>query len=305
MSLTIEKFNVSIKLDPVVANPGKTTTLKAKILDENNEKVNCGRAIFKLNGCTLKDDNGNKLYANIVDGVAAINYTIPKMQAKDYILTIVVSNKNFDRTEVNTTFTVEKTNITIKINPIVVSVGKSTTLTAIVTDSNGNLVTDGFVIFKLNGCTLKDENGNAIRVRVINGVATMDYVLPEGLKAKDHILTAVLSSNMYNRAEMNTTITLTKPVPKIMVETPVVKRTNNTTIIIKLTDDNGNIINSDQKICVKFNGKTMTHTYANNGTITINMDLTNFKNKQYNLMIVAGENKLYNTSRSTSILKIE
>ena len=83
------------------------------------------------------------------------------------------------------------------------------------------------------------------------------------------------------------------------------KRTNNTQITINITDENGNKINSNQKVCIKFNGCTITNTKAVNGTVKVNLDLTQYKNKQYNMTVICGENSLYNTSRLTNTLVIE
>ena len=98
---------------------------------------------------------------------------------------------------------------------------------------------------------------------------------------------------------------LTKTTPKITIETTNVKRTNNTTITVKLTDDQNNNIAGNTKVAVKLNGKTITHTTSQNGIIKINMDLTQYKNSQYDLTIVSGENNRYNTARMTTKLAIE
>lgn len=73
-----------------------------------------------------------------------------------------------------------------------------------------NQVNTGKVIFKLNGKTLKDDEGNTIISEVKNGIATIEYMIPSNYSAKDYILTAVASDDKYNRMEANSTLTVTK-----------------------------------------------------------------------------------------------
>ena len=193
----------------------------------------------------------------------------------------------------------------VNVDPVVVANGNKTTLKTTITDKNGNKVNSGKVVFKLNGKTLKDDEGNTIIAEVKDGIATIEYMIPTNYAAKNYILTAVASDDKYNRTEANSTLTKIKTTPKITIETTNVKRTNNTTITVKLTDDQNNNIAGNTKVAVKLNGKTITHTTSQNGIIKINMDLTQYKNSKYDLTVVSGENSLYNTSRNTSELIIK
>ena len=100
-----------IELEAQQATIGKTVTLKAKITDATNESItiNNGQAIFKLNGRTLKDTNGNIIYAKIVNGEAILDYTIPlTFKSGEYKLTCVFGHKIYERMDGNTTLTIVK-----------------------------------------------------------------------------------------------------------------------------------------------------------------------------------------------------
>ena len=141
-------------------------------------------------------------------------------------------------------------------------------------------------------------------VNIENGIAQLT-VDSSKLSAKNYTITAVYGGNtMTEKSTQNATLTITKSTPKIQMPTTT-KRTNNTQITINLTDENGNKINSNQKVCIKFNGCTIINTKAENGTVKVNLDLTQYRNSQYDFTVVCGENSLYNTSRLTSTLIIE
>ncbi|RAP52638.1 MAG: hypothetical protein BZ137_08440, partial [Methanosphaera sp. rholeuAM130] len=74
------------------------------------------------------------------------------------------------------------------------------TITANVQDENADAVTAGKVTFKVNGKTLKDENGKVIYAKVVDGVATATYDVPLTLAGKDINITAVYTgSSKYDK----------------------------------------------------------------------------------------------------------
>ena len=89
---------------------GKPATFSVKVTSDD-KPVNGGTVIFKINGKTLRDTDGNIIQANVVDGVATINYTIPQnMAAKEYNFTCVFGNSLYERSDVNSTLTVVEEN---------------------------------------------------------------------------------------------------------------------------------------------------------------------------------------------------
>ena len=241
--------------------------------------------------------NGKEIgTVNTRSNTADMNYTILGDEGDRLIVTVMQKN-----TAVLTNISVFAPIIKLDtqvIIPNVVSNKSSTTITAIVMDEEGNIQTSGKVAFKVNGKTQGVVNIN-------NGIAQLT-VDSSKLSAKNYTITAVYGGNsITEKSTSDATLTITKTTPKITIETTNVKRTNNTIITVKLTDDQNNTIYGNTKVAVKLNGKTITHTTSQNGIIKINMDLTQYKNSQYDLTIVSGENNRYNTARMTTKLAIE
>ncbi|WP_302853038.1 right-handed parallel beta-helix repeat-containing protein, partial [Methanosphaera stadtmanae] len=71
-------INTKIVLETINAQVGDTINLKAYVYDIYGNPINTGRVVFKVNGKTIKDTNGNIIYATVKDGIATIeNYTVP------------------------------------------------------------------------------------------------------------------------------------------------------------------------------------------------------------------------------------
>ena len=59
----------------------------------------------------------------------------------------------------------------------------------------------GKVVFKINGKTVKDENGKVIYAKVVDNQVIINYTLPSDMKAKEYNITATFISNYYERLE--------------------------------------------------------------------------------------------------------
>ncbi|WP_455645911.1 beta strand repeat-containing protein [Methanosphaera sp.] len=213
VNVTVTKRSATATLEQITGKAGETVTLSVKLTDDaTNDSVNSGRVVFKLNGKTLKDADGNVIYATVENGIASIQYTIPEdYAAKDYTLSVVFGDSSYERVDSTTTLTVEKRVAKVEIDAITVKAGETVTLSAKVTDDvTSNPVNTGKVVFKLNGRTLKDTDGNVIYATVENGIASIQYTILETYSAKDYTLSAVFADKTYDRATGNTTLTVTK-----------------------------------------------------------------------------------------------
>ncbi|WP_304123407.1 hypothetical protein [Methanosphaera cuniculi] len=279
-------------------NTGVNSKVTAIILDEKGNIIYDGNVTF-----TLGDINQT---VTINNGITQVTFDTSAYKLGQYNITATFNGNDICAVANNTvTLTVAPYDVNVQVNPITTLSGNKVLLTANVTDVNGNAVNSGRVIFKLNGCTLKDANGNTLYANVINGTATVEYMIPAHYTAKNYTLTAVASSNTYNRTETNSTLTINKTTPKAQVVPTTVKRTNNTTITVKFTDNENNNLIGENKVCIKFNGKTLINTKATNGTVNVNLDLTNYKNSQYEFTVICGANSRYNTCKNVSTLILE
>jgi hypothetical protein len=195
--------------------PGDSTTLTAQFYDDDDQQITSGKVIFKVNGKTIRDNNGNVIYAEIVDGQATlpdVNITQEWMKPDTTIQAVYVGNDNNEPiTTKPTTVTVTKPEATIILDaPTEATAGTTITLKATVTDGENN-INSGRVAFKLNGKTLKDpKTGKALYAEVRDGVATITYTIPEKTKAKTYNLTAVFTDTAYDRKEASAELEVAK-----------------------------------------------------------------------------------------------
>ncbi len=132
------------------------------------------------------------------------------MIQKTYKITIIMGeNSLYYNNTITTLLTIENRNATLKIDtnsPI--KIKTKLNIKTNITENN-TPVTNGTVIYKINGKTIKDAEGNPIKTIVNNGQTTLNYTLPESIKAGNYTLDVVFSNPYYN------TITDTKQVEVI------------------------------------------------------------------------------------------
>lgn len=196
---------VILEMANVTANAGETVTLTTSVKDAMGNNVNIGKVTFKVNGKTVKDTNGKVIYAKIVDGVASVEYTVPEdLKGQNFTITAVYAGSaNYVKSQNTSTLFIKDDEAAIEFEnePVTAKVGQTVTFTVKVTGDATK------VVFKLNGKSLKDANGKVIYAKVVDGIATIDYVIAEGMKAKDYTLTAVAMGGERLTAEQKFTIT--------------------------------------------------------------------------------------------------
>ncbi len=154
------------------------------------------------------------VYAKVVDGVATAQYTVPEnLGGQDITVTAVYSgtNKyNKETTTITTTVTAPEAKLTITPITSDVQTGSTVTLKAKVAIGD-KAITTGKIVFKVNGKTVKDENGKVIYAKVdANGEVSVDYTIPESFKAGTYNIEAVFTASGYEKLTGNTTMTVVK-----------------------------------------------------------------------------------------------
>ena len=201
---SITKLDSKILL-PTVVNNGKMTNVTAFILDENGNIIYNGKVAFKVDQKTVG-------VVNITNGIAQISIDTSIYKCGNHeIYAVYGGNNQCTKSNTTTTLTIEKYDVKVDVKPVTTNPGSKTTFKATITDMSNDSINTGKVVFKLNGKTLKDDEGNTIIAEVKNGTATIEYMIPSNYSTKDYILTAVASDNKYNRTETNTTLTIVKP----------------------------------------------------------------------------------------------
>ena len=200
-------------IDTTTFTIGQTANITASIqFDEQvASNINSGKVVFKVNGKTLKDENGKVIYAKIVNGQATIeNYKIPDSWNKNNLTISAVYSGSTTCQSLRS----DKEAVIIAKEPVFTTediqttIGSTITLKATLND-NDKVINSGKVVFKINGKTLKDSKGRTIYAKITNNIATLEYTLPNTFKAKDYNITATLISNEYDKLEDNKTLSIT------------------------------------------------------------------------------------------------
>ena len=202
--VTVSKLDTRILLANMT-NTGTKTHITTMIIDEKGNIVYNGKVAIKINGKTQG-------VVNINNGIVQLTIDSSKLSPKNYTITAVYGGNNeYEKSNSTSTLTINKYDVKVDVKPVTTNAGNTTTLKATLKDIQNNSLNTGKVVFKLNGKTLKDDEGKTITAEIKNGTATIKYMIPSNYSTKDYILTAVASDDKYNRAETNTTLTVVKP----------------------------------------------------------------------------------------------
>ena len=209
----------SITMNPIVSCLNNVINVSSSITFNGNN-VNGGRVVFKVNGKTLKDADGNIQYVKVVDGKAVIENVIVNsnwLRQNPTITTVFSGNGIILGSTYTDVMNITKAKAHIELEPQTAEEKSQITITAKITNEitnensqTNNKVNGGRVIFKINGRTLKDSNNNVIYATVENGVASITYTIPSTLKSKEYTLSCVYGHKLYERSEGNTTLTVVK-----------------------------------------------------------------------------------------------
>jgi chaperone required for assembly of F1-ATPase len=206
-----------LKVDTTEFITGQTATIQASIYfeDQVSTDINKGKVTFKVNGKTLKDENGKIIYVKIVNGTAKLeNYVIPENWTDRNFTIQAISTASSQapllRSELETLNVHEEVvpdEPAITTEDVTAKVGSKVTFKATISGTD-EVVNEGKIVFKVNGKSLKDENGKVIYAKIVNNEAVLDYVIPDSWKIKNYTISAVLLSSDYPRLVGNATLTL-------------------------------------------------------------------------------------------------
>ncbi len=172
-------------------------------------------------------------------------------------------------------------------------------------------VNNGYVIFKINGVTVKDDKNQVVKAYLKNGIASYTYTIPDGWSAKEFKLSAVYSRNDFGRIANTSKFNLRRS--NININSPIVQSTNNTLSITGcISDEHGHNVKGNNIIALKIDGITIKN-YLNktryftiqNGVIHMNITLDNLliKEGRHTLTITTGTRAGYNSLRQNIIFQ--
>ena len=308
-TVEVVKLNTTITLSNMEVTIGDKITIVAQILDENNKVVTNGKVVFKINGITMKDENGTVITVPVAHGLASINLTVPNnWRGSIYNISAVyggTSNIYISSRSTNYNLTVDYKTVfmDLVIAPDMNKMDGVSELVACVSDKNG-IVNGGVVIFKINGETLRDAEGKTIKVEVVNGVAIYNYTLPDGMKARNYNITAVYSNSEYYRAQTNSTLTVVKENIHFNITTDVTGK--DVSLKGTILDEHNHTVVGTNKLCIKVDGSTLKDSdskviyyYSKNGIINIDFTVPSNRTGTHKIELISGSNYAYESLRET------
>ena len=321
---TIEVKQLNTNISQITINPtnitsSDTISITTTVTDENGNNVKDGYLVYKLSGQTLKN-NSTTITGTVIDGRAAINYTLPAGQSgKTYTLTVkyTSSSDNYNTTTSDTNITVNKSPININITNTRIEDNKII-VNATLTDKNGNLlVGTNTYSFKISGLTLKDDTGKTVTIKGNNGKLDAQINLPSTLqtmKGTKQLTIITGERNAYLSLKTTTDLNI-KPtatqIEKITITPTKVTGGDTITITTIVNKENGKPVTIGY-VYYKLNGQsikinnTPVQTTINNGTATFTYTLpAGLSSKNYTISAYYYGYEQYLTSNANTTIFIE
>jgi len=195
LPLTINKLNATI-VPTVKNNTVANTTIEVKVTDKDT-----GKEI--VNATTeLTLENGTKVQA-VTDsqGIATFNVNIPA--GENDLEVKLVETPIYNEAISNVTVDVEKLSVIVTVDEVYGIHGERVILRAHVTDLDGNLVTGGKLIFKINGKTLTKgfvdgtKDTTVYKITVRNGIVEIELPATTNLRRAVNLTATYSGSSMY------------------------------------------------------------------------------------------------------------
>ena len=334
-SFITQKLDVKIILTKINSTVGEDIILNATFIDEYGNYINGGNMVFKINGITLKsDDSFNKtapvMKFNVNNGSVCkvIVATIYIRDAKNLTATYSGSSIYNGCTSNVSVVDIAKryANVSINVNTKILNQGDKLEITASINDitpkSDRSLIDEGgYIMIKVDGCTLKDKNGNQLKIKVENNKAQYIYELPYPMKAKttdgkniDHeVIVIYTNNNYYPTARSNMTFNVNLAPTSIINTNAVVNKTSHTLSLNATIYDTYNCktISGGVEYILKINDKTLKDPKDNNtmifkaknGIINISNLIIPKSNNYNNITIILKDSQYYQTTRNTQAIK--
>ena len=281
-----------ITINNTMPRVNENMSIKITLNDENNRKI--------INeNVTVKINNKTSTYTTNENGTIITSYMLKNDESIVNITAEYYGNQTLkSSTNNNIANRYYKADMKLLTGSFNTRPGEVVKLIAHITDNHAD-INEGQLVFKLNGITLKDEDENPIKINIKEGLAILEYKIPDNLSARTHNLTAVYSSKNYNRTEQSTPMTIYKYETHIELN-PTITIDDNIQIKAQVTDQNNRALNKQTAICIKINGRSYN---LNTTTGSINYKFKQkLKNGYYNLTIISGENGKYLSSATYNML---
>lgn len=294
-------------------------TLTANVKGIDGKAVTGGVVVFKINDKTVSSKIDVKNGVATTKVVAQKGFNNGNITASYGGTTTYLANKT--KTAAKATISLRNAKLGLTVTPGSQKHYENVTFTAKVTDvARGTTVANNakaYVIFKINGKTIKDSTNNTLKVKVSNGVAKYVYTIPKGTSAyttdgklREYEVTTSYFNPNYNTPEKPTATFTVQKSPVTIETTKLVVNMTSRKLIIQgnIKDYKGNNVIGASKLNVKINGVSIKVNNATtfdiqNGKINLVIDLpekvTNINNIK-NITLVTGPRTAYESYRMTT-----
>ena len=259
-TVNVNEIYSSSKISLSFSSPrvGENAKITATVVDSNNNKINEGSVTFNT--------NGRRQTVNVNAGIAVFTTSYDK--EGNYNINAIFKAPHYSSSSVDSIINVRHAILPTKITATPAVTNKNVKITAVVRDSNNNLVSSGKVTFNING------KKTAIDVK--NGQAILNIVL-------ERSSTVYLSfeSDEYLSSTSSLRITIKEDsISKTSLNDMATNVGNNVNIVATVTDSSGNLIdggyvtfsvNSKSSNVNVLNGKaTLTTSFSKSGSYDVN-----------------------------------
>ncbi|RAP51963.1 MAG: hypothetical protein BZ138_03980, partial [Methanosphaera sp. rholeuAM270] len=246
----IKKLNTTITVTATNTTVNGQTTIKGKLVDENNKKLAFTPILIYIDEDTINketDENGE------------FEFTYPATIAgENYVAVIFKGNINYTDSTNKTAFHVEKLNSTITVTPTTAKIG-NVTFTVQVEGKDGKSITNGTIV-------VYNEKDEIVAGHEITGKTTTVTIhdITSGTYTFDFVYEG---NDTYNPSSTTKTVTI---IPESHIEIEVLNNTEGNVVIeYTVTNDKNEPLKQQNVNITLPNGTKTTAKTNNKGKITL------------------------------------
>lgn len=292
-TLTVKK-PTALTVSNTLGSIGKSATFKATVEDVvAGSNINVGTVQFKLGGNNL----GSPVSATGTEFI--LNIAVPSgTETGDEITAVYQGTSTYDGC-VSTTagiITLRK-DINITVPTVSANRGTTPTITATCTDGQGQPVTTGSAVLKIDGV----QSGESVNIDTTNGTFTFtSYSVGSSATVGSHTITVEYAENdTYNEQTGTGSLIVRTPTTITCVDTSANPGEQGKSIQVNVRDNNNNNVTEGNVQITVGSGSAVTAAVSN-GVATISYDVPQAASGSISFSAVYVENNNYQGSSTSS-----
>jgi len=256
------RIPTTITVDDVLASIGETATFRAYVKYNTTQNVNEGTVQFQLGGTNIGTP------VSVSNGVATLQYEIPSNTTNGTnIKAIFIETNTYGASQSsNGTLSIrEGTNVVV--SNVSANRGTQATITASITDSEGEPVTSGQAQLYI------DNTADGSPVNVVNGGVVFTYDVANNAVVGGHtIKISYLQNSTYDPADGTATLTVRTPTTLVPVNVSANKNSS-VALVVRVSGLNNAPVPEGTVRFTVGNGEPIVATVGVNGEATITYEV--------------------------------